>query len=211
MKKKLNKKTLCLTAAALTLTAGLSVGSAMAYFTTYVTAQGGQELSLGFTEVIPDEEVSDWTKHIKIENTGDYECYVRVKVFAGSQYQEGLVYSDESGKWTPGDDGYYYYSDVIAPGAKSEELLVKISNMNLPKDFNVIVFQNVHLLSWMQREIQVQTGQRKQMLRRLRRWVSNEKEEKILFCKARFPVCGGRTFNSWQYRGKYKSGTDLLQ
>ena len=57
MKKKLNKKTLCLTAAALTLTAGLSVGSAMAYFTTYVTAQGGQELSLGFTEVIPDEEV----------------------------------------------------------------------------------------------------------------------------------------------------------
>lgn len=46
MKKKLNKKTLCLTAAALTLTAGLSVGSAMAYFTTYVTAQGGQELSL---------------------------------------------------------------------------------------------------------------------------------------------------------------------
>ena len=126
MKKKLNKKTLCLTAAALTLTAGLSVGSAMAYFTTYVTAQGGQELSLGFTEVIPDEEVSDWTKHIKIENTG-------------SQYQEGLVYSDESGKWTPGDDGYYYYSDVIAPGAKSEELLVKISNMNLPKDFNVIV------------------------------------------------------------------------
>ena len=88
---------------------------------------------------IPDEEVSDWTKHIKIENTGDYECYVRVKVFAGSQYQEGLVYSDESGKWTPGDDGYYYYSDVIAPGAKSEELLVKISNMNLPKDFNVIV------------------------------------------------------------------------
>ena len=36
MKKKLNKKTLCLTAAALTLTAGLSVGSAMAYFTTYV-------------------------------------------------------------------------------------------------------------------------------------------------------------------------------
>ena len=46
MKKKLNKKTLCLTAAALTLTAGLSVGSAMAYFTTYVTAQGGDEFRL---------------------------------------------------------------------------------------------------------------------------------------------------------------------
>ena len=133
MKKKLNKKTLCLTAAALTLTAGLSVGSAMAYFTTYVTAQGGQELSLGFTEVIPDEEVSDWTKHIKIENTGDYECYVRVKVFAGSQYQEGLVYSDESGKWTPGDDGYYYYKTTIKKGGTLENKLTSGIKLNINK------------------------------------------------------------------------------
>ena len=40
MKKSFNKKNLCLAAAALTLTAGLSVGSAMAYFTTYATASG---------------------------------------------------------------------------------------------------------------------------------------------------------------------------
>ncbi len=38
MKKSFNKKNLCLAAAALTLTAGVSVGSAMAYFTTYTTA-----------------------------------------------------------------------------------------------------------------------------------------------------------------------------
>ena len=137
--RKLHKKPLIMAAATLALTGTLAVGSAMAYFTTYSTAGGGVKMNMGFTETVPKEEVDKDGKHITIENTGDYECYVRVKVFAGSQYQEGLVYSDESGKWTPGDDGYYYYSDVIAPGAKSEELLVKISNMNLPKDFNVIV------------------------------------------------------------------------
>ena len=137
--RKLHKKPLIMAAATLALTGTLAVGSAMAYFTTYSTAGGGVKMNMGFTETVPKEDVDENGKHITIENTGDYECYVRVKVFAGSQYQEGLVYSDESGKWTPGDDGYYYYSDVIAPGAKSEELLVKISNMNLPKDFNVIV------------------------------------------------------------------------
>ena len=40
MKKRFSKN-FCLAAAALTLTAGISVGSAMAYFTTYATASGG--------------------------------------------------------------------------------------------------------------------------------------------------------------------------
>ncbi|MGN9078364.1 hypothetical protein ACTM9V_13370 [Oliverpabstia intestinalis] len=36
--RKLSKKSLCLAAAALTLTAGISAGTAMAYFTTYAEA-----------------------------------------------------------------------------------------------------------------------------------------------------------------------------
>lgn len=98
MKKKFNKKSLCLAAAALALTAGISVNSAMAYFTTYTTAAGDVTISLGSTVTIPEEKVSDWTKHIVIKNTGDYECYVRVKVFAGEKYQDGLVYQG-SQKW----------------------------------------------------------------------------------------------------------------
>ena len=141
MKKKLNKKTLCLTAAALTLTAGLSVGSAMAYFTTYVTAQGGQELSLGFTEVIPDEEVSDWTKHIKIENTGDYDCFVRVKAFAPVE----LTYNAPNGGWTAGDKGYWYYDKVLPAGKKTEtELNIKYTFPSVndkPEEFNIVVIQ----------------------------------------------------------------------
>ncbi|MGN0399715.1 MAG: hypothetical protein ACI4EO_06270 [Blautia sp.] len=141
MKKSLNKKTLCLAAVALTLTAGLTAGSAMAYFTTYATADGGQEISLGLTTTVPEETVSDWTKHIVIKNTGDSDCYVRVKIFAGGKYEEGITVSDASGKWTPGTDGYYYYSDILAPGESTEELIVKIDNMDSAQSFNVIVIQ----------------------------------------------------------------------
>lgn len=143
MNKKLNKKSLCLAAAALALTVSISAGSAMAYFTTYAAARGGVTISLGSTVTEPSETVSDWTKHITIENTGDFDCYVRVKAFAGSKYQDGLVFSDENGKWSPGEDGYYYYSDIVPAGGAAEELRVKI-NFDYEKekeDFNIIIAQ----------------------------------------------------------------------
>ena len=99
MMKNVKKKNLCLAAAALTLTAGLSVGTAMAYFTTYATASGGVSLSLDNAVTVPEEEVSNWTKHITVQNTGDIDCFVRVKVFAGDKYQDGLTYADDEGKW----------------------------------------------------------------------------------------------------------------
>lgn len=139
MKKSLNKKTLGLAGAALFLTAGLSVGSVMAYFTTYTQVSGGVSLSLGTTSTIPEETVEDWTKHVTIENTGDIDCFVRVRAFAGSQYQDSLVYSGEN--WSLAADGYYYYSEILSPGETSGELLIAIDNMESNQSFNVIVVQ----------------------------------------------------------------------
>lgn len=142
MKKGFNKK-LCLAAAALTLTAGVSVGSAMAYFTTYATTSGGAVISLGSTTIIPDEEVSAMTKHISVQNTGDYECFVRVKVLAGDKYKDGLVFTpDAEGHWTENkEDGYFYCDQVIQPGQASSRFDVKIDTMGSEQDFNVIVVQ----------------------------------------------------------------------
>ena len=139
MKKSLNKKTLGLAGAALVLTAGLSVGSAMAYFTTYTQVGGGVSLSLGTTSTIPEETVEDWTKHVTIQNTGDTDCFVRVRAFAGSQYESALVYSGEN--WNPAADDYYYYSEILSPGETSGELTIAIDNMDSDQDFNVIVVQ----------------------------------------------------------------------
>ena len=139
MKKSLNKKTLGLAGAALFLTAGLSVGSAMAYFTTYTQVSGGVTLSLRTTSTTPEEAVEDWTKHVTIENTGDTDCFVRARAFAGSKYQDSLVYSGEN--WTLAADGYYYYSQILSPGETSGELLIAIDNMDSDQSFNVIVVQ----------------------------------------------------------------------
>lgn len=93
--RKLSKKSLCLAAAALTLTAGISAGTAMAYFTTYAEASRSIALDMpGFSETDTIEKFSNWTKHVAIQNKGDSACYVRVKAYAGEKYQNNLKYED---------------------------------------------------------------------------------------------------------------------
>lgn len=141
MKKSLNKKNLCLAAAALTLTAGVSVGSAMAYFTTYATASGGAQISLGSTTIVPQDEVIGMAKHIAVENTGSSDCYVRVKVLAGDKYKDGLEFvPDAEGHWSVEGD-YYVCDQIISPGKVSATFQVKINDMESEDDFNVIVVQ----------------------------------------------------------------------
>lgn len=141
MRKRWNKKTVGLAAAALMLTSGVTAGRAMAYFTTYVTASGGYELNLGFTITIPDEQVSNWTKNITISNTGENPCYVRVRAFAGERY--GLEYdlSGSDSRWSSGTDGYYYWQDILESGETTGSLLVKIDKRDAENDFNVIIVQ----------------------------------------------------------------------
>ena len=144
MMKRLSKKTICLAAAAITLTGTLAVGSACAYFTTYSTAKGSVKFNMGYTETTPHEEVRERNKIVTIENTGDYDCFVRVKAFAGTDVQNSLTYSGSN--WSPGDGGYYYYSEVLpAKGGESTPLTINVSavleKVDEEHDMNVIVIQ----------------------------------------------------------------------
>ena len=103
--RKLHKKPLIMATAALALTGTLAVGSAMAYFTTYTTAGGGVTMNMGFTETIPNETVDKDGKHVTITNTGDYDCFVRVKAFAPME----LTYTAPNGGWKAENDGYWHY------------------------------------------------------------------------------------------------------
>ena len=127
-----------LLAAALTLTASLSVGSALAYFTSYCTAEGAVAMNMGFTETEIHETVRDG-KHIIIENTGDYDCFVRVKVFAPNDIE---FWSETKEGWMKHeDDQYWYYNSVLAPKEKTPELLIKYrqTDGSNPDEFNIIV------------------------------------------------------------------------
>ena len=95
MKKQLKKPFLMMAVTALVLVGTLKVGGAMAYFTTYSTASGSVQMNMGFTQTIPHEEVDSRGKHVSVENTGDYDCFVRVKAFA----PVALTYLAPDGGW----------------------------------------------------------------------------------------------------------------
>ena len=141
MKKRINKQMICLTAAALMLTAGVSAGRALAYFTTYASASGGGILNLGFTAVVPEEtfDEAEWMKHVTIHNTGDYDCYVRARAYAGDRYT--LEYPVSAG-WSRGDDGYWYYDRILPAKGETDELLIRIQRPEESgEEFNVIIVQ----------------------------------------------------------------------
>lgn len=146
MKNRKAKQSICLAAAAAVLVGSLSVGSALAYFTTYARAEGGVVLDLGFTRILPEEKVEDRAKQITIQNTGDYDCYVRMKALVGDDYIIGYSEPGDEEKWTPGADGFYYYSDIlVAKTGVSSRIDV---NITFPEpedgeapDFNVIIIQ----------------------------------------------------------------------
>ena len=135
MRKKWNKKPVILTAAALALTGAVSVGSALAYFTIYTTASGGVQMDMGFTDTTIDEEIEGGTKVITIRNTGDYDCYVRVQIFADSviDYDALMANTDGTG-WSLDGDGYWYYEPVLGAGASTEQLVIDYADL-LPDDF----------------------------------------------------------------------------
>ncbi len=137
------RKLLILGAAALVLVLSTGIGTAWAYFSTYSEAEGGYRLHLARQrEVEIEEEFSQWTKRISLKNEeGKSPVYVRAKVFAPTM--QSVSYLNESGKWSPGEDGYYYYSDVLKGGESTEELLARIGNVpGAPEEgesFNVVV------------------------------------------------------------------------
>lgn len=142
-----------LIAAAVTLTASLSVGSALAYFTTYCTAEGSYKMSMGFPETEIHEHVESG-KHITIENIGQYDCYVRVKAFAPEGVTLNYVPEEDSGWIGYGDDGYWeddywYYNSILRPGETTPELLIQYifpedkdqdpGNDTRPDEINIVV------------------------------------------------------------------------
>ena len=118
----MKKKHLIAAGLAMFLAVTASLGTAWAYFTTYATAKGSYTIHLG-DETTINEHFSGWKKSVSIVNDAksSQPVFVRVKGFCGSAYS--LVYSDESGKWSPGADGYYYFSDPVAPGAETPNAL----------------------------------------------------------------------------------------
>ena len=139
MKKKI--VTVCL-AAALMVTA--LIGGSLAYFTDEETKDN--TFTVGNVDIVLDEP--DWNGPIKdaypgqvlgkdpnVTNIGANPCYVRIKVTgldclkpAGDiiyRVKNGAAGSIDS-KWIAGNDGYFYYTEILEPGKTTTDLFDEI-------------------------------------------------------------------------------------
>ena len=123
----MKKINIFLLALSVVLVLAASIGSAFALISTYADARGGYVVELGDTDI--KEEFSDWTKRVVVTSTEDNQpVYVRARAFAGNQYE--LRYSGDG--WTVGEDGYFYYDEILYGGESTTELRVQINN--IPED-----------------------------------------------------------------------------
>ena len=118
-----------------------SIQPAIAYFTSFVRAVGGFEVTVGDTTTI-EEQYSDWKKEITIRNKdGSAPVFIRAKViYTGLDEKEGFEVSFEDGEnagWSDGGDGYYYYGTSssakgltpLKGGESTKTLTVEITNI----------------------------------------------------------------------------------
>lgn len=126
-------------------------GGTLAYYTAENTAHnvittGGIDIALqewadtdkttpfpedGVNDVMPGTSV---TKIVEVKNTGANDAYIRVKVdksidLAGEGIPDlSLLALDmNQADWTAGEDGYYYYNEVLAPGEVTAPLFTTVS------------------------------------------------------------------------------------
>ena len=142
----MKKKILALSMVAC-LAATALIGGTLAYFTdtkeaTNTFTVGNVEIELtepnwegtgsqDAPEVYPGEPLA---KDPTVENTGANPCFVRIKVDgldcldpAGEiTYRTDYVTGNLGDKWEKGTDGYFYYTEVLAVGAKTDALFDQI-------------------------------------------------------------------------------------
>ena len=130
---------LILVAAALALIGSLAVKPAIAYFTDTATVSKTIPISIGDVELQEmDDDVNHMIKTIAISNTGEYDIFVRAKAL----YPDTCTITKQtSTNWSDLDGGYYYYSEILKPGEKTEDLNLKIDFDGSTSDFNVIIIQ----------------------------------------------------------------------
>lgn len=133
-------KKVVLSICVLTFLCVLPARETCAYFTAYTESTGGHVLILEPTTKIK-ETYKDGVKQIQVENSGQADCFVRVKVFSGNK----VTLSCKGEGWTQREDGYWYYEDILKLGSLTHVLAAAVT---IPEGWevfsdsvNVIVIQ----------------------------------------------------------------------
>lgn len=147
-KRRYYRRTALLTMMALVLLAGSALKDSLAYFTTYTTTRGSCRLTFKPSTDI-EEEVEGWLKKITITNTGDTDCFVRVRAIFGDfilidkeeeELKDGVAHWEKDGDW-------WYYDVPLKPGESTSLLKISFTTTREAMEdlkidnFNVVVVQ----------------------------------------------------------------------
>ncbi len=123
-----HKKQLLLVLSALVLCLSVSVGMTLAYFTDWTAASGEGKVADMKPDTELKEEIQNLDKVITVENTGTAEAFIRVKVFYPNPELNNMEVTFESDEgWEEKDDGYWFYTKVLAGGETTSELKVNVT------------------------------------------------------------------------------------
>lgn len=112
----------------------LLITKVYAYFYTSVKAKGSISLEMDYPYTSMHKEVDNEGIHIYIENIGDYDCFVRVKVFSSASAKISYTVGDD---WNRSDDGYWYYNKVLEAGQSTTEICIVDSTENVESAENI--------------------------------------------------------------------------
>lgn len=142
------------------------------YLQTTKNALSVGENTIKITEdFVPPKEMTVgenvYKKNVAIKNTGTVPCYVRVyagfsdsavedvsQLYNGTEYvdagsykenlPDGWAYVEEADDQIVGDGGYYYYTEILAPGKTTEPLFTKVkttfATADDVQDYEIIVY-----------------------------------------------------------------------
>lgn len=103
----------------------LLTGKAQAYFGDVAHASLKAQILFGVPQASIEKREERDMQYFKATNTGNGECFVRIKVF-GIGLEDSMITLD--GNWERKDDGYIYYKNPLNPGSSTTEISI---NKNL--------------------------------------------------------------------------------
>jgi hypothetical protein len=130
-----------------TTTLGYLVSQSQAAVNTVTLGSIGVKVEEKFTEGQTPKPGDTITKEPTVKNSTNTPAYIRVRVVDGgvweTYYENELGYN--SGNWTKGDDGYYYYNAVLPGKGETSAIfdLVKLketANISDAGQLNIIVY-----------------------------------------------------------------------
>ncbi len=103
-------------------------------------------------EFEPPEKLEPGVTFVKkphVKNTGNLPCFVRMRADFSDGAAEAFCKPLEiSDKWVLKDDGYYYYTELLAPGQDTPALFEKVTvkteaegaTLNDMVDFDILIY-----------------------------------------------------------------------